>query len=159
LIPLTIFDQTNWVTAACPKHAKPNVKLKCFNPFTLKYIIDIKSLKQNERLFVNKRFETLLLLRLWAGFKLTTLVVTGTDGIGSCTSNYYTTTATTTVPRWIRSPLKKIIYFYILQWELSLVLLVVIIVIVTVVLVILIRKRSNRKRYGRYALLINFNKL
>jgi hypothetical protein len=43
---------------ACPKHAKPNVKLKCFNPFTLKYIIDIKSLKQNERLFVNKRFET-----------------------------------------------------------------------------------------------------
>jgi hypothetical protein len=31
----------------------------------------------------------------WAGFKLTTLVVMGTDSIGSCKSNYHTITATT----------------------------------------------------------------
>ena len=31
----------------------------------------------------------------WAGFKLTTLVVIGTDCIGSCISNYHTTMATT----------------------------------------------------------------
>jgi hypothetical protein len=33
----------------------------------------------------------------WAGFELTTLVVIGTDCIGSCKSNYHTIT-TTTVP-------------------------------------------------------------
>ena len=32
---------------------------------------------------------------VWAGFKLTTLVVIGTDCIGSCKSNYHTITATT----------------------------------------------------------------
>jgi hypothetical protein len=32
----------------------------------------------------------------WAGFELTTLVVIGTDCIGSCNSNYHTITATTT---------------------------------------------------------------
>ena len=31
----------------------------------------------------------------WAGFELTTLVVIGTDCIGSCKSNYHTITATT----------------------------------------------------------------
>ena len=31
----------------------------------------------------------------WAGFKLTTLVVIGTDCIGSCKSNYHTITTTT----------------------------------------------------------------
>ena len=31
----------------------------------------------------------------WAGFKLTTLVVIGTDCIGSCKSNYHTVTTTT----------------------------------------------------------------
>jgi hypothetical protein len=30
----------------------------------------------------------------WAGFELTTLVVTGTDCIGTCRSNYHTITAT-----------------------------------------------------------------
>ena len=32
----------------------------------------------------------------WAGFKLTTLVVIGTDCIGSCKSNYHATMTTTT---------------------------------------------------------------
>jgi hypothetical protein len=31
----------------------------------------------------------------WAGFELTTLVVTGTDRIGSCKSNYHMITSTT----------------------------------------------------------------
>ena len=31
----------------------------------------------------------------WAGFELTTLVVMDTDCIGSCKSNYYTATTTT----------------------------------------------------------------
>jgi hypothetical protein len=31
----------------------------------------------------------------WAGFELTTLVLLGTDCIGSCKSNYHTTTTTT----------------------------------------------------------------
>ena len=35
----------------------------------------------------------------WAGFELTTLVVIGTDYIGSCKSNYLTLT-TTTAPLW-----------------------------------------------------------
>ena len=34
----------------------------------------------------------------WAGFELTTLVVLGTDCIGSCISNYHTI-MTTTVPK------------------------------------------------------------
>ena len=33
----------------------------------------------------------------WAGFKLTTLVMIGTDCIGSCKSNYHTITATTPI--------------------------------------------------------------
>jgi len=33
---------------------------------------------------------------VWTGFELTTLVVIGTDCIGSCKSNYYTITTTTT---------------------------------------------------------------
>jgi hypothetical protein len=35
-----------------------------------------------------------------AGFKLTTLVVIGTDGIGSCKSNYHTIVTTTTSRRF-----------------------------------------------------------
>jgi hypothetical protein len=50
----------------------------------------------------------------WAGFKLTTLVVIGTDCIGSCKSNYHTIMATTAplqiISRYITSvKLKKII--------------------------------------------------
>jgi len=36
---------------------------------------------------------------VWVGFKLTTLVVIGTDSIGSCKSNYHTIT-TTIAPNW-----------------------------------------------------------
>jgi hypothetical protein len=41
---------------------------------------------------------------VWAGFQLTTLVVIGTNCIGSCKSNYHPITATTAPPRmsfWI----------------------------------------------------------
>jgi hypothetical protein len=36
----------------------------------------------------------------WVGFELTTLVVIGTDCIGSCKSNYNTMTATTSRTIW-----------------------------------------------------------
>jgi hypothetical protein len=43
---------------------------------------------------------------VWAGFKLTTLVVIGTDCIGSCKSNYHTITTTTAslIPKWWLTP-------------------------------------------------------
>ena len=46
----------------------------------------------------NKLYHTILygVYLAWTGFELTTLVVIGTDCIGSCKSNYHTITATTT---------------------------------------------------------------
>ena len=47
----------------------------------------------------------------WAEFNLTTLVVIGTDGIGSCKSNDHTI-MTIMAPRWIY--ISVIIHFYIM---------------------------------------------
>ena len=41
---------------------------------------------------------------VWAGFKLTTLVVIGTDCIGSCKSNYHTITTASLILKWWLTP-------------------------------------------------------
>jgi hypothetical protein len=46
----------------------------------------------------DKLYHIMLYTSSWLRFDLTTLVVIGTDCIGSCKSNYYTITATTTPP-------------------------------------------------------------
>jgi hypothetical protein len=46
----------------------------------------------------DKLYHIMLYTSSWLRFELTTLVVIGTDCIGSCKSNYYTITATTTPP-------------------------------------------------------------
>ena len=42
----------------------------------------------------DKLYHNMLYTSHWSRFKLTTSVVIGTDGIGSCKSNYHTTTIT-----------------------------------------------------------------
>ena len=51
----------------------------------------------------------------WAGFKLTTLVVIGTDCIGSCKSNYHTIT-TMPAPRMWRYRHHKWIHMWKFDW-------------------------------------------
>ena len=41
---------------------------------------------------------------VWAGFKLTTLVVIGTDCIGSCKSNYHTIKTASLILKWWLMP-------------------------------------------------------
>jgi hypothetical protein len=47
----------------------------------------------------------------WGGFKLTTLVVIGTDCIGSNKSNYHTITTTKVIHQWIHIHMMKILFF------------------------------------------------
>jgi len=53
----------------------------------------------------------------WAWFELTTLVVVGTDCIGSCESNYHMITATTAPERWAFCQKNKSIQIW---WKLRL---------------------------------------
>jgi hypothetical protein len=50
----------------------------------------------------------------WAGFELTTLVVIGTDCIGSCKSNYHTMTTTTSPHCTIEIP-NKLIWLFLIE--------------------------------------------
>jgi hypothetical protein len=52
---------------------------------------------ENHRPVADERYYIMLyrVLLAWEGFELKTLVVIGTDCIGSCKSNYHTITATT----------------------------------------------------------------
>jgi hypothetical protein len=50
----------------------------------------------------------------WVGFKLTNLVVIGTDCIGSFKSNYHTITTTTTTAPYIQMTIENIMYIKIL---------------------------------------------
>jgi hypothetical protein len=64
-----------------------------------------------------------------AGFELTTLVIIGTDCIGSCKSNYYTTTTTTTpsdlwlsqcnttAASWQGSPPVPVLLYHIMLYQ------------------------------------------
>ena len=67
-----------------------------------------------------------------AGFELTTLVIIGTDCIGSCKSNYYTTTTTTTpsdlwlsqcntpAASWQGSPPVPVLLYHIILYQVHL---------------------------------------
>jgi hypothetical protein len=53
------------------------------------------NVSKNEKVHINLIFD---ILQVESGFELTTLVVIGTDGTGSCKSNYHTITTTTAPP-------------------------------------------------------------
>jgi hypothetical protein len=67
---------------------------------------------------VTDNFYHIMLYRVhltWAGFKLTTLVVIGTDCIGSCKSSYHMNTITTAPAKWKEGDIWRLIHLFFID--------------------------------------------